>query len=523
MIKDIELVLSPAQLNDSGLHRKKLAWQLKVGEYEITGFYVLRRSIDSRAMYPVYRTLFRVFINQPPLERIQKVEYKPVKANNASNKHALVIGFGPAGMFAALRLIEHGIKPIILERGKDVRTRRRDIKAIQIDHFVNPDSNYCFGEGGAGTYSDGKIYTRSTKRGDVGKILDVLVQHGASDEILVEAHPHIGSNKLPKIIENIRNTILNCGGEIHFNAKVSDFIIAKDELKGVRTTDGKEFLAKAVLLSAGHSARDIFELLYERKVMLEFKPYALGVRIEHPQQLINEIRYHSMKTPNNLPAASYNLACQVDGLGVFSFCMCPGGIIIPSATQEGELVVNGMSVSKRDSPYANAGFVVEVNAESVKDIQSEECFKGLEFQKHVERTAFKAGGGNQTAPAQRVTDFLNNTMSSSLPKASYKPGTVSAPLHEILPGSIVTKLQQGLLEFDKKMKGYLTEEAQILAPESRTSSPVRILRDKNSRMSVSLKGLFPAGEGAGYAGGIISSAMDGENSANAVHEYLNMN
>lgn len=521
MIKDTELVLSPAQLNDSGLHRKKLAWQLKVGEYEITGFYVLRRSIDSRAMYPVYRTLFRVFINEQPLERIQKVDYKPVKKNSASSKEAIIIGFGPAGMFAALRLIELGIRPIILERGKDVRTRRRDIRALQIDHFVNPDSNYCFGEGGAGTYSDGKIYTRSTKRGNVGKILDILVQHGATDEILVEAHPHIGSNKLPKIIENLRNTILNCGGEIHFNAKVDDLIIEKNVLKGVRTSDGKEFLAKAVILAAGHSARDMFELLYERKVTLEFKPFALGVRIEHPQQLINEIRYHTMKTPNNLPAASYNLACQVDGSGVFSFCMCPGGIIIPSATQEGELVVNGMSVSKRDSLFANAGFVVEINENTVKDVQTEDCFKGLEYQKQIERAAFHAGGGNQTAPAQRITDFLNNKLSSTLPKASYKPGTVSAPLHEILPQYIVQKLQKGIIEFDKKMNGYLTEEAQILAPESRTSSPIRIVRDKDSRMSVSLQGLFPAGEGAGYAGGIISSAMDGENSANAVCTFLN--
>lgn len=519
MIKDTELVLSPAQLNDSGLHRKKLAWQLKVGEYEITGFYVLRRSIDSRAMYPVYRTLFRVFINEPMQERIQSIDYKPVPGG-AAKKEAIIIGFGPAGMFAALRLIELGVRPIILERGKDVQTRRRDIKALQIDHFVNPDSNYCFGEGGAGTYSDGKIYTRSTKRGNVGKILDILVQHGASEDILIEAHPHIGSNKLPKIIENIRNTILNSGGEIHFNCKVSDFITEKDALKGVRTSDGKEFLSKAAILAAGHSARDIFELLYERKIALEFKPYALGVRIEHPQQLINEIRYHTIKASENLPAASYNLACQVDGAGVFSFCMCPGGIIIPSATQEGELVVNGMSVSKRDSPFANAGFVVEINQNSVKDIDTEECFKGLEFQKQVERAAFLAGGGNQTAPAQRVTDFINNKVSSTLPKASYKPGTVSAPLHEILPQYIVTKLQQGLIEFDKKMNGYLTEEAQILAPESRTSSPIRIVRDKESKMSVSLAGLFPAGEGAGYAGGIISSAMDGENSANSVATFL---
>jgi len=429
---------------------------------------------------------------------------------------------GPAGMFAALRLIELGIKPIILERGKDVQARRRDLRLIQQFGKVNPDSNYCFGEGGAGTYSDGKLYTRATKRGDVNRILNIFVQHGAQKEIMIDAHPHIGSNRLPKIVSLMRETILRCCGEIHFDSRVTDFVIETHRMKGVIVNDENEFPGDSVILAAGHSARDIFYLLHECKIKLEPKPFAMGVRIEHPQKLIDEIQYHSKKRSPYLPASSYNLACQVDEKGVYSFCMCPGGIIIPASTANDELVLNGMSVSRRDSPFANSGLVVTVNEKDWNRFNEFGVFAGLEYQKEVERIAFESGGKNQTAPAQRVTDFVNRKFSQSLPETSYIPGAISAPLHEILPKNIVDGLRRSLKIFDRKMKGYLTEEALLLAAETRTSSPIRIPRGNETLMNVEVEGLFPCGEGAGYAGGIVSAAIDGERCAEAISKYLTL-
>jgi len=424
-------------------------------------------------------------------------------------------------MFAALRLIELGVKPIIIERGKDVQSRRRDLKAIQRDHIVHPDSNYCFGEGGAGTYSDGKLYTRSVKRGNVKRILNLLVQHGAQNEILIDAHPHIGSNKLPKVVEEIRNTIINNGGEYLFDSRVTDFIINNKKIAGVIINENIELLGEAVILATGHSARDIYYLLKKHNIKIESKPFAMGVRIEHPQPLIDTIQYHSGKRHKNLPASSYALNCQVDDKGVYSFCMCPGGIIIPASTSPGELVLNGMSVSRRDSPFANSGLVVSIDENDWKEYSSHGVFAGLMYQQFVEKTAFKAGGENQTAPAQRITDFVNGKISSSLPQTSYIPGTVSSPLHEILPKNISYRLRKSLQIFGKKMHGYLTDEAQILAAETRTSSPIRIPRDNETLMHVEIQGLFPSGEGAGYAGGIMSAAIDGENCADAVAKYIN--
>ena len=362
---------------------------------------------------------------------------------------------GPAGMFAALRLIELGIKPVIVERGKDVQARRRELKAIQQYGEVNQDSNYCFGEGGAGTYSDGKLYTRSTKRGDVNKILNVLVQHGSPEEILIDAHPHIGSNVLPKVVQSIRETIQKCGGEIYFNSRVTDFILQKNKMIGVAVNNEKEITGEGVILATGHSARDIYYLLHKKNIKIESKSFAMGVRIEHPQALIDELQYHSKKRDEKLPASSYSLTCQVGERGVYSFCMCPGGIIIPASTSDDELVLNGMSVSRRDSPFANSGFVVSINEIDWKKYSGHGVFAGLEFQKEVEKIAFEAGGRNQKAPAQRITDFLNKKVSETLPETSYIPGTVSSSLHELLPHQIVIALQRGLKIFDQKMKGYL--------------------------------------------------------------------
>ena len=393
------------------------------------------------------------------------------------------------------------------------------MRAINQDHFVNEDSNYCFGEGGAGTYSDGKLYTRSTKRGDVNKILKILVQHGATPDIMVDAHPHIGSNKLPGVVKQLRETILNCGGEIHFNSRVTDFIMKDKKAVGVIANE-KEYTGDAVMLATGHSARDIYFLLHRHNIKLEPKPFAIGVRIEHPQELINEIQYHSKVKDPYLPAASYNLACDVSGRGVYSFCMCPGGIIVPAATAPGEIVVNGMSLSKRDSPFANSGFVAAVNEKDWKKYDKDFPFSGLKLQQEIEQHSFELANQTQSAPAQRVTDFVKGKFSQILPRSSYIPGLTSASLHNELPDFIVAGLKKALHIFEKKMKGYFSEEAIIVATESRTSSPVRILRDRESFMHPEINGLFPAGEGAGYAGGIVSAAIDGENCAEAVAKYL---
>ncbi len=516
MIKQIELVIPPEFINDKNYLYEQAAIKTGKNPAEIKSVVPVRRSIDARSSTPVYRVLSNIFINELPPEISTEINCKHVKGN----KKVIIIGCGPGGMFAALHLIELGIKPVIFERGKDVQSRRRDLRAIQQFHTVNPDSNYCFGEGGAGTYSDGKLYTRSTKRGDVKKMLNILVQHGAHEDILIDAHPHIGSNKLPQVVKKIRETILNCGGEIHFNSHVTDLIIEKNIIKGVVVNESEDFTADAVILAAGHSSRDIFFLLHKKNIKIEPKPIAMGVRIEHPQSLINEIQYHTKGKNINLPAASYSAACEVGERGVYTFCMCPGGIIVPAATAQEEIVVNGMSLSKRDSPFANSGFVVSVSGNDWKKYENEFPFGGLKLQMELERLSFQLANKSQSAPAQRVTDFVNKKISQSLPAASYIPGLTSAPLHEALPEFIRDSLQKALLIIDKKMKGYFTEEAQILAAESRTSSPIRIPRDKETLMHVSVEGLFPCGEGAGYAGGIISAAIDGENCAAAAVKYI---
>jgi len=512
MKKEIELVLPPEFVDDYAYQKNLAARELKLNTEEISAVQVIRRSVDARSKNPIFRAKTIVYLNEKPPDIFSPINFKPVKGN----KKVLIVGMGPAGMFAALRLIELGIKPIIFERGKDVQTRRKDLREIQQHGNVNPDSNYCFGEGGAGTYSDGKLYTRSTKRGDVNRILNILVQHGSQREILIDAHPHIGSNILPKVVQSIRQTIIDCGGEIHFDSRVTDLILKAKKIKGLIINNGKEFLGDSVILATGHSARDIYYLLDRHKIKLEAKPFAMGVRIEHPQKLIDEIQYHTKEKNPNLPASSYNLTCRVGNHGVYSFCMCPGGIIIPASTTPEELVLNGMSVSRRDSPFANSGLVVSVDEKDWKEYKSFGVFAGLEFQKRIERIAFEAGGKKQRAPAQRITDFVKDEISKTLPGSSYIPGTISTPLHEILPENITYGLKKSLFVFNQKMRGYFTEEAQILAAETRTSSPIRIPRDSKSLMHYEVEGLFPCGEGAGYAGGIVSAAIDGERCADAV-------
>lgn len=516
MKKEIELTIHSDLVEDYNYRKELAAKKLNLNPNEITAVQVIRRSIDARGKIPHFKLRSIVYINEQPQEIFQEIKFSPVN----SSKRVIIIGSGPAGMFAAMRVIELGIKPIIFERGKDVQSRRKDLRAIQQFSEVNPDSNYCFGEGGAGTYSDGKLYTRSTKRGDVNRILNIFVQHGAQHEILIDAHPHIGSNRLPKVVQSIRETIINNGGEINFNSRVTDFIIEKNIVKGVVVNNDIEFLGDAVIIATGHSARDIYYMFHQKNLTLEAKPFAMGVRIEHPQQIIDAIQYKMKTRHKNLPASSYNLTCQVSERGVYSFCMCPGGIIIPASTDKDELVLNGMSVSRRDSPFANSGLVVSITENDWKDFRGHGIFAGLEYQKYIERLAFEAGGKTQRAPAQRITDFVESKVSANLPKTSYIPGIISSPLHEIIPKNISMRLQKSLLQFDKKMKGYYTQEAQILAAETRTSSPIRIPRDKDSLMHPQVNGLFPSGEGAGYAGGIVSAAIDGERCAEAVSKFI---
>ncbi len=516
MIKDITLRISPETLNHFEYIKESAANALKMDIQAIDAVQVTRRSVDARGRTPVFQIQARIYSNEPLEELLLPLKYEPVKIG----KTAIIVGSGPAGLFAALRLIEKGILPIILERGKDVKERRFDLKTLQTEGKVNPDSNYCFGEGGAGTYSDGKLYTRSTKRGDIKKILSILVGHGATPDILVNAHPHIGSNKLPRIIQAMRDTILNCNGRIHFNSRVTDLIVRNGKIQGVRT-ELQEFEAHAVILATGHSARDIYELLDKNNILLEAKPYAMGVRVEHPQGLINAIQYGKSKDSPFLPTATYSLACQVGRAGVYSFCMCPGGMLIPASTAPGELVLNGMSNSLRNLPHANAGMVVTIDSNQYGHLGDKfRHFAGLEFQKQMEQKAFLAGGGTQAAPAQILTDFLEDRITQTLPPTSYIPGMFSYPLKEILGPYITDALKQAFHIFRRKMKGYVTQEAKLLAVESRTSSPVRIPRTSDTRMHPQIQGLFPAGEGAGYAGGIVSSAMDGELTADAVSVYL---
>jgi len=516
MVKEIEYVVEPDFVNDYGYQKKNASVKAGCQPEEITALQVIKKSIDARSRKPLFRIKAAVYINEEPPELYPPVNYK----NAEGDKRVIVVGSGPAGLFASLKLLEYGIKPIMLERGKDVQARRRDLKAIQQEGIVNPDSNYCFGEGGAGTYSDGKLYTRSTKRGDVHKILNVLHQHGAQKEILVDAHPHIGSNVLPKVVQCIRETIIRFGGEVSFNSRVTDFIISSGRVKGVIVNDKMELLGDAVILATGHSARDIYYLLDKHKVKIEPKPFAVGVRIEHPQQLIDAIQYHSTTRHQNLPAANYSLTCQIGSKGIYSFCMCPGGIIIPASTAQNELVLNGMSVSKRNSPFANSGFVVSVNEEDWKEFSAYGVFAGLQFQKSIEERAFNLANMTQAAPAQRVTDFIDSKISQSLPSTSYIPGTISADVGKVFPKEIEDSLRQALIISGNKMKGYITEEAQLLAAETRTSSPIRIPRDNETLMHTGIQGLYPSGEGAGYAGGIVSAAIDGERCAGAIAKSL---
>jgi uncharacterized FAD-dependent dehydrogenase len=513
MIKDLQLRISLKEEKILNILLIKSAENLGMSRDKISGIKVLRKSIDARKPKIILNYKVAVYINEPVPETSEYTfDYKDV----SKAKPIHIIGFGPAGMYAALRCIELGFKPIVLERGKNVQDRRRDLKAINQDHFVNEDSNYCFGEGGAGTYSDGKLYTRSLKRGDVRRIFENLVFHGATDQILVDAHPHIGTNKLPKVVTNIRETILKYGGEIHFETRVTDFKIKDNKIQAIQLLNGEEIPANRVILATGHSARDIFYLLHKKKIALEAKSFAMGVRIEHPQHIIDSIQYHcSGERDELLPAASYSLVQQVNKRGVYSFCMCPGGFIVPAATANGEVVVNGMSPSRRNNQFANSGIVVELNVE--RDFPKYEHFgvlKGLEYQKDLERLAFTSGGRTQSAPAQRLTDFVEGRLSADLNPTSYQPGLKSAPLHSLLPKLIGGNLRQGFKAFGEKMKGYYTAEANIVGVESRTSSPVSIPRNENLEHP-EIVGLFPCGEGGGYAGGIISAAMDGERCAEA--------
>lgn len=516
MKKQIEISVRPEEIDQPEILLLKSSQSLGLEKEEITEVITLKRSIDARSKYPFFRYLVDVYVAENPDVRQRRINYNPV----TDNKKVIIVGFGPGGMFAALRLIELGVKPIVLERGKDVQARRRDIRAIQQNHIVNPDSNYCFGEGGAGAYSDGKLYTRANKRGNVKKILEILVQHGADKDILIDAHPHIGSNKLPKVVAEVREAILNNGGEIHFNSKVTDVILNQNKIIGVTVNNELDIYGNAVILATGHSAKDIYYLLHKKNIKIEPKPFAMGVRIEHPQSLINEIQYHTKEKHPNLPAAIYNLACNIEERGVYSFCMCPGGIIVPTATAPEEIVVNGMSLSKRNSPFANSGFVVEVTEKEWSKYEIEYPFSGLLLQQELERKSFVLANKTLSAPAQRVTDFIAGKISASLPKSSYIPGLIAAPLHKELPDFISSRLKKALVIFDKKMRGYYSEEAILVGVESRTSSPIRIPRDKETLMHVEISGLFPCGEGAGYAGGIVSAAIDGENSADAVVDYI---
>ena len=506
MQKIISLRLLPSEAASDSIVKKYLAQALAVRLSSITGYHLIKHSIDARGKQPVIQLSVNVFIDEPWQQREKTVFHFPDVRK--ATRTVTIIGAGPAGLFAALHLIEKGIRPIILERGKDVRARRRDLAALNKQGEVNPESNYCFGEGGAGTYSDGKLYTRSSKRGDINRILNLFVHFGADENILYEAHPHIGTNKLPGIITAMREKIIDCGGEIHFEKKMTGLVIEKEMVKAVTTSDGDRFPVEALILATGHSARDIFLLLHEKGILIASKPFALGVRVEHPQSLIDNVQYHKATRDPFLPPASYNWVQQVNDKGVFSFCMCPGGIIAPASTAPGELVVNGWSPSKRNNPYANSGIVVTVEE---KDLPGKKtALSGMEFQARVERKAFEAGGGKMVAPAQRLVDFTSGRLSATLPGCSYLPGVRSVQLAEVLPGFIYKSLQQAFLEYGKRTNGYLSNEALVVATESRTSSPVRIPRDERNLHHPQIINLYPCGEGAGYAGGIVSAAMDGE-------------
>jgi uncharacterized FAD-dependent dehydrogenase len=507
-----ELTLTPEQAALPEEIKRRAAQEAQVRIETIAEVKLIRKSLDARKPQIIVLLKVEIYLQGEPIDNsLRTFKLQPV----SNKKTCHIIGFGPAGIYAALQLLERGIKPIIIERGKTVKDRRRDLAAINRQLTVNPESNYCFGEGGAGTYSDGKLYTRSSKRGDIKKVLDVFIQHGANERIGYEAHPHIGTNKLPAIIENMRATILQNGGEIHFNKKLVKLNIKEGKVQSLVFADGTETACEHLILATGHSSRDIFEMLHNQNILIEAKPFALGVRIEHPQTLIDSIQYKQAKRGDFLPPSSYSLVTQVKNRGVFSFCMCPGGIIAPAATAPGETVVNGWSPSTRNGQFANSGMGVSVNPEDWVHLNHLGPLAALEFQKEVEQKAFRLTGSIQ-APAQRMEDFIQNKVSQSLPKCSYIPGIIASELHQILPAFIMQSLQQGMIDFGNKMRGYRTNDAVLLGVESRTSSPVRIPRNKETLQHPQLGNLYPCGEGAGFAGGIVSAAMDGMACANAV-------
>ncbi|MFY8166628.1 MAG: NAD(P)/FAD-dependent oxidoreductase [Sediminibacterium sp.] len=531
MQQTIQIRLKPQDAANSLTLVEEISQAIGQDKGLITGYHLLKQSIDARSRQQVWINLtILVFIDEAPSQRFIEPIHFPTLPKNA--KEVIIIGAGPAGLFAALECIQLGIRPIILERGKDVRSRRRDLAILNKEGIVNPESNYCFGEGGAGTYSDGKLYTRSNKRGSIDKILRLFYQFGADESILYDAHPHIGTNKLPHIITSMREQIEQSGGKVFFEKKLTDFVIENGCIKEVITACGDRLKATAVILATGHSARDIFTLLHNKKIEIEAKPFALGVRVEHPQKIIDSIQYHCIVREPNLPPASYSLVEQVNERGVFSFCMCPGGIIAPAATAPGEIVVNGWSPSKRNNPYANSGMVVQIDIptalaflkkqvlqhdqkenkllEEVTKSNSIHPLTLLAFQQLVEQNAYLAGGGKQVAPASRLIDFCTNKTSANLPDASYLPGLHAADLKSVLPGFVHQTLQEGFKKFGNKMKGYYTNDAIVVATESRTSSPVRIPRDAETLQHPQINNLYPCAEGAGYAGGIVSAAMDGE-------------
>jgi uncharacterized FAD-dependent dehydrogenase len=514
--KEVSLILSPEQAFQDASALPLVAAAAGIPQSDITHTRIIRKSIDARGRKIKINMAVEVFIGEEPSSPLENtLNYQPV----ADKPEVIVIGAGPAGLFASLRLIELGYKPVILERGKPTGERRRDIDLLECNHILDPESNYCFGEGGAGTFSDGKLYTRSKKRGDITRILEIFHYHGAHESILYEAHPHIGSDKLPEVVHRMRKTIEEAGGIVRFNTKVIDLGLTDGQITHLLTNSHEKIKGKAYILATGHSARDVYYLLQSKGILLEAKPFAMGVRIEHPQELIDHIQYHGRKD-KFLPAASYTLVEQVNGRGVYSFCMCPGGQIVPSATAESQIVVNGMSESKRNSAFANSGIVVQVLPGDFSSYSNLEGLAGLRLQEHVEQKTYRMVQHGQRAPAQRITDFISNRDSQNLPVCSYLPGAVASPMHEWLPDFVKRNLQEGLKKFETKMKGFLTREAIIVGVESRTSSPVRIPRNFETGSHVKVVNLFAAGEGAGYSGGIVSSAVDGENMAAFCAQYL---
>lgn len=513
MVKEISIRILPQQAATENGIKDFLGREYALNKNEIQAVRILKRSIDARKRQVFINLTVRIYINEQPQDDL----FTPISYGDVSDRQpAVVVGAGPAGLFAALRLIELGMRPIVLERGQDVHQRRKDIARISREHIVDNESNYCFGEGGAGAFSDGKLYTRSKKRGSVERILSILCQHGTSPAILSDAHPHIGTDKLPLVIENIRHTILRSGGEVRFGTRVDELIFDNQKVIGVKSHDGNIFYGP-VILATGHSARDIYYYLHTHDIALEAKGFAVGVRLEHPQELIDRIQYHNPAGRGRyLPAAEYSFVTQVDGRGVYSFCMCPGGFVVPAASGQNQLVVNGMSPSNRGSRWANSGMVVEIRPEDLPGYETGDVLAGIKFQEEIERQCFVNGNCRQTAPAQRMTDFVHGKISADLPSSSYAPGVLSSPLHFWMPEFITRRLRQGFLHFGQISHGFLTREALMIGVETRTSSPVRIPRDNESLNHIGLEGLYPCGEGAGYAGGIVSAAIDGERCAEAL-------